>query len=125
MAPPGGDREGHPAHTRPWSLVAPAAGAAPAAAVPAAPAAPAAAVLARPGIVDGEAAAADHLAVEGGDGGLGLLVAAHLDEAEPLRPARVTVHDDLRRLHRAVRREHLLQRAVGHVVGQVADVQLL
>src|SRR5262249_46472403 len=39
--------------------------------------------------------------------------------------ARVTVHDDLCGLHRAVRSEHLLQRLVGHTIGQIADVQLL
>ena len=77
------------------------------------------------GFVDGEAATIDLLAVEGGDGGLGLLVAAHLDEAEALGPPRVPVHDDLRRLDGAVLIEHLLQIAVGHRVGQVAHVQLL
>src|SRR5262245_28680012 len=81
-----------------------------AAAVAAAAAATAAAaVLLGAGLVDGQVAAADLRAGQRGDGGLGLLVAAHLDEAEALRAAGVTVHDHLGRLHRAVGGEHLLQ----------------
>src|SRR5262249_35289496 len=78
------------------------------------------AVLARPGLVDGQAATADLLAAEAGDGGLGLLVGAHLHEAEALGAAGVPVHDDLGRLHRAVRLEHLRQVGVGGLVAQVA-----
>src|SRR5947209_1841442 len=86
----------------------------PAAATTAAEAAPASssAVLARLGLVDGEVAALDLLAVQGGDCGLGLLVAAHLHKPKPLGPAGVPVHDDLRRLHGPVRREHLFERGV-------------
>src|SRR4051794_36068532 len=72
---------------------------------PAATAAPAA-VLTGLGLVDRQRAAVHLLAVHGLDGGLGFLVGAHLDEAEPLGAAGVAVHDDLRRLHRAVRLEH-------------------
>src|SRR5207302_9320563 len=79
----------------------------------------------RSGLVDGQGAAVHLFAVEGGDGGLGLLVAAHLHEAEALGAAGVPVHDHLRRLHRPVRREHLLERAVGNPVSEVAHVQLL
>src|SRR4051794_5349327 len=85
----------------------------------------AAPVLPGLGLVDGQAAAPHLLAAESRDGGLGLRVAAHLHEAEPLGAAGVPVHDDLGRLHRAVLREHLLQHAVGGVIGEVPDVQLL
>src|SRR5206468_959835 len=78
-----------------------------------------------PGLVDREGPAARLPAVEGGDGGLGLLVAAHLHEPEALGPARVPVHDHLGRLHGAVGPEHRREIAVGHAVAQVADVQLL
>src|SRR5205085_7591861 len=103
------------------ALVAAAVAAAPAAAGAPAPAAaraaaPAPAALARPGLVDRQAAAAGLRAVERGDGGLRLLVVAHLHEAEALGAAGVPVHDHLGRLHGAVRREHLLQGAVGHLV---------
>src|SRR5262249_44137348 len=47
------------------------------------------------GLVDREAAAVHVLAVEGLDGRLGLLIAAHLHEAKPLGAAGVAVHDDL------------------------------
>src|SRR5262249_27414518 len=92
-----------------------AAGAAPSAAVPPAAAA-AAAILARLGLVDGELAAVHLLAAQGGDGGLGLLVGAHLHEAEALGAVRVPVHDHLRRLHGAEGREHLLQVAAGDAI---------
>src|SRR5262249_5306217 len=77
---------------------------------------------ARLGLVDGQGAAAGVLAVQGGDGGLGLLLGLHLHEAEALRTAGVAVHDDLRRLHRAVGRKQLLQVTAGHSIAQVADV---
>src|SRR5205085_967578 len=91
-----------------------------AAAVAAAPRTPtaAAAVLPGLGLVDGQGPAADDLAVEGGDGGLGLLVAAHLHEAEPLGPAGLAIHDHLGRLHGAVGSEQLLQGGVRRVVAQ-------
>src|SRR4051794_5019664 len=66
----------------------------------------------RPRLVDGQGAAVHLLAVEGGDGRLRLLLTAHLHEAEALGAARVTVLDHLRRFHRPVRLEHLLQIAV-------------
>src|SRR5262249_21390394 len=76
------------------------------------------------GLVDGQGAAVHLLAVEGGDGGLGLLVRLHLDEGEALGLPRVTVRDDLGRLHPAVLPEQLLQVAGGDGVGQVADIKL-
>src|SRR5438128_10139732 len=91
----------------------------------AAAAATAAAFGLGPGLVNGQGAAAFLLAVQGRDGGLGLLVGLHLHEAEALGAARVAVSDDLRRLHGAVRLEHLGEVGVGHPVAQVADVQLL
>src|SRR5438874_7670375 len=79
----------------------------------------------RPRLVDGEGAPVRLFAVQGGDGGLGLLVGLHFHKPEALGPSRVPVHDDLGRLHRAVRLEHLDEIAVAHRVAQVADVQLL
>src|SRR4051794_16013493 len=71
-----------------------------AAAVAAASTATAAAALGLgPCFVHGQASAIDLLAVEGGNGGLGLLVAAHLHETEALRAPGVAVHDDLGGLH--------------------------
>src|SRR5438552_1983480 len=85
----------------------------------------AAAVLARLRLIHGETASLDLLAVEGGDGGLGFLVAAHFHEPEPLGSAGVAVHNDLGRLHGPVRREHLFERTVRNPVGKVPHVQLL
>src|SRR6187397_1171743 len=82
--PTGGCRRG-----RADGLVAPAAEAA-------AHGAAAGAGLPRLGLVDRQAAAADRIAVQPGDGRLGLAGVLHLDEAEALRPARVAVVDDLR-----------------------------
>src|SRR5207248_4108812 len=122
MMPAGG-----PSHPPAWRppLVAPAVAAAPAAVAAPAAAAAAAPVGLGPGLVDRQGPPLDLLAVQRGDGGLGLLVGGHLDEAEPLGPARVAVDDHLRRLHTAVRPEHLLQITVADAVGQVAHVQLL
>src|SRR5947209_3430377 len=44
-------------------------------------------VFARPGLVDGQGAAARFFAIEGVDGGQGLLVGLHLDEGEALGPS--------------------------------------
>src|SRR5207253_2342719 len=76
-------------------------------------------------LVDSQAATARVLPIQGGDGRLGLLVALHFHETKALRPPRVPVHDDLGRLHGAVRLKHLREITVGYVVIQVADVQLL
>jgi hypothetical protein len=54
----------------------------------------AAAIGARLGFVDRQAAALDLLAVQRRDGGLGLLVAAHLHKAEPLGATRVATQLD-------------------------------
>ncbi|CAA9405275.1 MAG: hypothetical protein AVDCRST_MAG64-1945 [uncultured Phycisphaerae bacterium] len=105
------------------ATVAAAAATAAAATVPAAAAATRA-VLTRLGHVDGQVAAVDVLAVQGVDRGLGLLVGAHLDEAEALAAAGVPVADDLCALHRTVLREELLEIRAGRVVAQVPDVQL-
>src|SRR5262249_2945884 len=94
-----------------------------AAAVAAATAPAASTPLLWPGPVDGQGWAVHPLAPEGGDGGPGRPATAYLDEAEPLGPAGVAVHDDLRGLDGAVGPEQLLQIAVGNAVGQVAHVQ--
>src|SRR5262249_50829715 len=87
--------------------------------------APTPAVFPRPGLVDGEGAAARLLAVQGGDGRLGLLVRLHFDEAEALGAACVPVHDDLGGFDRTVRLEHRRQVGVGYPIGQVAHIQFL
>src|SRR2546421_449994 len=46
-----------------------------------------------PRFVYREGTAFDFLAVHGGDRRLGLLITAHLDEAEAFRAPRVTIHD--------------------------------
>jgi hypothetical protein len=68
-------------------------------------------------------AAVHVFAVHGRDCRLRFLVATHLHKAEALGPAGVPVHNHLRRLHRAVRLEHLFQVTVGNAVAQVAYVQ--
>src|SRR5262249_4604964 len=89
------------------------------------PAAATAAFLPRPGFIDRQGPAIDLFAVERLNGRLSFCVAAHLHEAESLRPAGIPVHNHLCRLHGAVRLAELAQSAVGHAVGQVAYVQLL
>src|SRR5262249_27162858 len=81
------------------------------------------AVLPGLGLVDGQVAAPDLLAVEGRDG----LVptAGHLDEADPARPAGLGVADDLGAGDRAVLAEPLDQVVRRHLEGQVADVDVL
>src|SRR4051812_7272296 len=53
------------------------------------------------------------------DGGVRLLLRAHLDEAEALRAARVGVHDDLGGPDRPVRLEQLFQATFRETSGQV------
>src|SRR5271165_2324417 len=77
--------------------------------VPTAATALPAAFLARLGFVDGQRSAVMLLAVERLNGGLGFLVAAHLDEAEPLGAAGVAILDDLGRHDRAVLPKQLRQ----------------
>jgi hypothetical protein len=92
----------------------------------AASAAPAAAAFGlRSGFVDGQAASFDLFSVQGSDGGLGFRVATHLDKAESLGSAGVSVHNHLCGLHGSMCRKNLLQRAVSNAVGQIAYVQLL
>src|SRR5262249_44926909 len=82
-------------------------------------------VLPRPSLIAREGAAIHLLAVQSGDRRLRFLLAIHLHEAESFGPSRVAVHDDLGRLYRPVRLEHLLQIAAADSVGQVAHVNLL
>src|SRR5687767_6895675 len=96
------------------AAVAAAATAAAAAPAAAAAAAPAAALLAGLGDVHGEGPAVVLLAVQRRDGGLRLLVTAHLHETEPLAPAGVAVLDDLGALDGAVGGKHLLEVRAGH-----------
>src|SRR5262245_4994897 len=81
-------------------------------------------VFARPGLIDRERTPSGVLAIQCRDGGLGFLVRLHLDETEALGSARIPIHDDLSRLHRAVGFEHLFEVPRGHGVAQIADVQL-
>ena len=88
-----------------------------------APAPPATrAIFLRTSFIDRQCAAFRLGAVEARDRGLGLLIAAHLDEAEALRATSVAVHNHLGRLHGAIRAEKLLQIAVADAVSQVAYV---
>jgi hypothetical protein len=75
-------------------------------------------------LIHGQQAALQILAAQGGDGGLGLLVAPHLDEREASGLPGQAVRDDLDRLHCAVLREQLLQVGVGDPPPEIADVNL-
>src|SRR3954471_19512493 len=81
-------------------------------------------LLAGAGLVHGEAATLEIAPVERGDGGLRLLVVAHLHEAEALGAPGVTIHDHLGGIHGAVLREHVLQIAVAKAIRQVTNVEL-
>src|SRR4051812_1604940 len=85
----------------------------------AAPAAATATLFAGTGLVHGEAATLEIAPVERRDGGLRLLVTAHLHEAEALGAPGVTIHDHLGGIHGAVLREHVLQIAVAKAIRQV------
>src|SRR5690606_21004760 len=102
--------------------------AAAAAATVAAEAAPAAATagagLTGLGLVDVEAAALELLPVEGGDGGLGLLVVGHGDEGEAAGPAGFPVVHHRHLAHLAVVGKQPLEAAFVAVEGHVADVDL-
>jgi hypothetical protein len=71
------------------------------------------------------AATVDIAVVHRLDRGLRRLIVGHLDEAEALASARLTIHHHLRRTHRAVLCEQAFERRVGDLVIQVADVQFL
>lgn len=60
-------------------------------AAPPAPVTAATSAFTRRGLIDDEVASIDFCTIEGGDGGLGLLVAAHLHEAETLGTSGVAV----------------------------------
>src|SRR5437588_5453571 len=79
----------------------------------------------RASFIDCQRSPVDLLPVEGSDRRLSLFATVHLDKAKAFRAAGIPIHDDLGRLHRAVRRKQTLQIGVGHLIGQVSDVQLL
>jgi hypothetical protein len=58
-----------------------------------------------PGFIDGYRSPAHILAVEGGDGRFGFLLAAHLNEAEPFGLSGGAIRDDLGRANGAMRCE--------------------
>src|SRR5262249_42651751 len=89
-------------HQSPFTMLIPAAAntvAAAAAAKPTAAAAATASLGAGLGFVYLQSAAIHVLAVQGRDGGLGLLVGLHLHKAEALGASGIPIHDDLRGLH--------------------------
>jgi hypothetical protein len=75
------------------------------------------------GFVDGQGPAAQVGAVEGVDGGIAPV--RHFDETEAAGAAGLTVHDDLRRGHGAVRLERRAERVRSRVEREIADVQIL
>lgn len=77
------------------------------------------------GFVNGERPSAYFFAVQRTNGGLSLLIAAHLDKAETLGAAGFPIANDLSRFDRTELLKQPLQITVGRVIGQVADVQLL
>src|SRR5262249_26294045 len=81
------------------------------------------AILLGPGLVDGQGTAIVLLAVEVGDGGLGLVIGRHFDEAEAAAGAGSAVGDDLGALDGPVSREEILEVRAAHVVAQISDVK--
>jgi hypothetical protein len=79
----------------------------------------------RPSLVDLECATAEILAIQAVDRSAGFRVGRHLDEAEALALARVTVGNDLDRLDLAELCKLLLQLVFGDLERQIADIQLL
>ncbi len=76
----------------------------------------------RTSFVDGEGAAIEFVTVHGVDGGLGLFVGAHGDEAETTGIARDAVGDEADFSDDAVRGESVLEIVLGGVEGKVSDV---
>src|SRR5207245_8240459 len=74
----------------------------------------------RPSFIHDQAATINALAVERGNGGLRLLVGAHLDEAETFGTPGGAVRDYLRRVDGAVGRKHLFEIVLADVVAQIA-----
>src|SRR5438128_156664 len=94
----------------------------PASAAPPTAAAPAASFCLGPGFVDRQSSAIDLFAVQSANGRLGLGVAAHLHEAKAFGSSGVSVHDDLRGCHGAVRLKQLPQACIRASISQVANV---
>ena len=80
-------------------------------------------VLARFGLIDGQFAALEIVAVQGFDGSAGAFV-FHCDKAESAGPAGITIRDHRYFLDLAVVGEQRLQRGFGRVEGHVAYVKL-
>lgn len=77
------------------------------------------------GLVDGEGSSAMLSAVEGVDGGVGLIVVVHFDETEALALARHAVSDDFCTDDGSVRREELLQLGAAGLIAEVSHVKPL
>src|SRR5436305_168319 len=99
--------------------------AAPTATTDAAIAATAATGFTRFGFVHGQPTAVVLLIVEPLDRRLSLGLGIHLDKAESLAAARITVLNHLGALHRSVLSEPAFQVGRGYRVGQVANIQFL
>jgi len=82
-------------------------------------------LFARTGFIDDDGPTGHRLAVHALDRGLRLGIRTHLDEAEALRAARVTVHHHLGGRDGPKLGESLLEFIVTHTVGQIAYVQLV
>lgn len=76
-------------------------------------------------LIDRQAAAFHFLAVEGGDGSLGFLIAVHFHKTKSLGSSRVSICDDLSRTHRTMGRENAFQVAATDTVTQVANIEFL
>ena len=83
------------------------------------------ALFARPSFVDNDGSAFKVLAVHAADGRLRFRVAAHLDKAEALGAAGITVHHYLGRADSTKLRKGLLQTFVTHCVCEVTDVEFV
>ena len=88
-------------------------------------AAAARALFARPGHVDGEGAAINLLAVQGGNGLLRFLGAAHGDEREAAGAIGHAIHHQVGFGDRAMRGKRVLQAVLGGGVGKISYVQFI
>src|SRR5260370_1702623 len=78
-----------------------------------------------PSFIDRQGPAIELLAIESGDGCLGLLIVGHFDEGKAFRPAGVPIHDDLDRCYGAMSFKSLAKRIIRGAIRQIADIQPL
>lgn len=83
----------------------------------------AATLFTRASFVDRQAASINLFKIEGLNGGLGLAVVAHFDEAKTLAAASITILDNRRVLNLAEFRKELLKALACDAISQIANIQ--